>query len=76
MATRFVNKVRLVFEVELSLKDFFEHPTISGVVSVIRRLQLSKKGNVQSLASILNEIEKLSDEDVLAELEEYRQDYK
>ena len=67
-ATRFVNKIRLLFNVEVSLKDFFEDPTIAGVVAIIRRSQVSNVEHLPSLLSILDDIEKLSDDNVSSAL--------
>lgn len=67
-ATRLVNKIRLLFHIEISLKDFFEDPTIAGVVEIIRRSRATNVDNLQSLLSILDGIENMSDEDVSSAL--------
>ncbi len=68
-AVRFLNKVRLLFGLEISLKEFFKDPTLLAVVEMIRKSQLTEAGNCQLLLSILDYIEKLSDNEVSLALE-------
>lgn len=66
--TQLLARLRTRFKAELPLKDLFENPTIAGVAEM---LQKEQQGSQQTdrLASLLEQVEKLSDEEAKKLLE-------
>ncbi len=60
--TQLLSRLRSRFNAELPLKDLFENPTIAGVAQMLEKEQ---QGDTQKdkLASLLEQVEKLSDEE-------------
>ena len=66
--TQLLSRLREKFKAELPLKDLFENPTIAGVAEMLEK---EKQGASQAdkLASLLEKVEKLSDEEAKKLLE-------
>ncbi|MEE3956196.1 amino acid adenylation domain-containing protein [Peribacillus frigoritolerans] len=45
LATKVVSRIRNQFEVDISLREFYNHPTISGLASWLESLNSKKQGN-------------------------------
>jgi amino acid adenylation domain-containing protein/non-ribosomal peptide synthase protein (TIGR01720 family) len=70
LATRVVSRVRNAFSVDLSLRSLFETPTIAGLADhLAARGAESGGGDLDKIVQALEQLEALSDEDVLALLE-------
>lgn len=69
-ASRIVSKVYKDFQIEVPLKSLFESPTIAQMASVITRYQ-GEALDALRLATILDELESLSDEEVARLAGEY-----
>jgi amino acid adenylation domain-containing protein len=68
-ATQVISRVRRAFDIELPLRRLFETPTVAGLAVSIELGQRQGEGS-EALASILEELEQLSDDDVQARLTE------
>jgi acyl-CoA synthetase (AMP-forming)/AMP-acid ligase II/acyl carrier protein len=66
-ATQVMSRVRRAFDVELPLRRFFETPTVAGLALTIEDSQVLKEGH-EHLASILEDLEQLSDDEVEKQL--------
>jgi sulfoacetate-CoA ligase len=60
LATQVVSQVRNAFDVELSLRTFFENPTVAGLAAQVGPPR-AKQGRPGEIASVLTELESLSD---------------
>lgn len=69
MATQVVSRIREEFEVEISLRTLFEHPTAAGIAQAIAEVQ-AEALDENELNKLLDEIENLSDNDLEKYLEE------
>ena len=69
LATRLIHQISATFDVELSLGTIYDFPTIACLAKEIKQLQ-EKHGHLQEkrLEELLNEIESMSPEELLAEL--------
>ncbi|MDO8805007.1 MAG: amino acid adenylation domain-containing protein [Elusimicrobiota bacterium] len=72
LATRLINKVRLDFGVEISLKDFFYRPTFQGMAEAIQVFRSEQTDKGKALLAIVEQIERMSDSEVLTRLEQIR----
>lgn len=63
MATQLNSKIREIYQVDVSLRDFFEAPTIASLALEIAKTQADLQ-DTSKLETILSEIEDLSDEEV------------
>jgi len=63
LATQLITRVRDAFEIELPLQRLFEAPTVSSLAEVVDAAKLHE------IASLLDELDELSDEEVRALLE-------
>ena len=62
LATQVIARVINTFRVELSLRSFFEAPTVAGLAEVITQKQVANDGP-EDLDRMLTEVEALSDEE-------------
>jgi len=62
LATQFITRLRELFTVELSLRSFFESPTVNGLAKVIL-CKLVDQSSEADIGQLLSEIEGLSEED-------------
>jgi acyl carrier protein len=62
LATQIVARLRLIFQVELPLPALFETPTVAGLSGTLKSLCSSQED--EELADVLEELERLSDEEV------------
>jgi acyl-coenzyme A synthetase/AMP-(fatty) acid ligase/acyl carrier protein len=72
LATRIVVRIREAFQVELSLRTLFEHPTLADLAEQIdqRRSALLTPPDSERLAALLAQVQSLSDQEVNALLKE------
>jgi amino acid adenylation domain-containing protein len=66
LATQLVNRVRTTCSVNLPLRSVFEAPSVSGMATLIERLQNEAQSQTGRVADIINEINFLSDDEVEA----------
>lgn len=62
LATQLITRLREIFKVDLSLRSFFESPTVAGLAKIILDKLVDQSGDVD-LGQIVSEIEGLSEED-------------
>jgi acyl carrier protein len=65
LATVLISRMRDTFQVEFSVPDFFDAPTIAGLAGVIERYQI-QQADAEEVAEMLTELDELSDEEVRA----------
>ena len=63
LATQIISKLRQAFQVELPIRSLFEAPTVEGMVNVIAQ-SWGDREVVEEIARTLQEVEKLSPEEV------------
>ncbi len=63
MATQVVSRIREEFDVEISLRTLFEHPTVEGISQAITEAQAAHVDEGE-LNELLDELEGLSEEDI------------
>ncbi|HEX7186104.1 MAG TPA: amino acid adenylation domain-containing protein [Thermoanaerobaculia bacterium] len=68
LATQVVSRLTRDFEVDLSLRAFFEEPTVAGVSLAITREQM-RQGDPERMARLLAQVRSLSHEELKAFLE-------
>jgi len=66
LATQVISRLREALNVELRLREIFEHPTIGELAQVISQLQLQQMENEEK--EVLESISQLSEEEVAAML--------
>jgi acyl carrier protein len=66
LATQVISRLREALNVELRLREIFEHPTIGELAQVISRLQMQQMENEEK--EVLESISQLSEEEVAAML--------
>ncbi len=64
LATQAVNKLRELFGVDISLRNFFETPTIAKLAQRIDADRSELQSDVAAIAELLGAVQQLSDEDV------------
>ena len=62
LATQFVARIRARFEVDIPLKQLFEHPTIAELAEAIDQLKPEHTRTLDSIASLLQMVEDSSPE--------------
>jgi len=67
LAVQLLSRVRRVLKAEISLREFFDHPTIAAMAELIEGQ--GGDNELQRLEELFNEIEGMSSDDVRAELE-------
>ena len=72
LATQLVSRMRKLFNVELSLRRFFETPTISDLAELVLLSQAEQLG-AEKLAELSDEIQALSEEELKELLESEKQ---
>ncbi|MCA1606541.1 MAG: phosphopantetheine-binding protein, partial [Acidobacteria bacterium] len=65
LGTLLMSRVCDAFNTDLSLRNLFESPTIAGLARTITQHQI-EQANAQEIAAALRELDKLSDEEVMA----------
>lgn len=68
LATLLLSRVRSAFNVELSLRQILETPRVEGLALAVTRLQLERE-DAEEMASLLDEIEELTEEELDAAIE-------
>jgi hypothetical protein len=63
LATRIVGKAAKLFRTQLSLRDFFDNPTVAGYARVIVAAG-AKPGQAETIASLMEQIKSLTPEEV------------
>jgi hypothetical protein len=69
LAMQVVSRLRATFRVDLLLRCFFETPTVAGLALAVEDSQVLKEGH-EHLASILEDLEELSDDEVKKQLKD------
>jgi acyl carrier protein len=69
-ATQLVSRLRESFHADLSLRAFFETPTVAGVAQAITSLQAEQDDH--EALEILAMLEQLSEEEIAAEIQKRR----
>jgi acyl carrier protein len=64
MALQVLSRLRRAFQVEVSVRVFFEVPTVAGLAKAIEQSRLIKEKDDKDLAQILIEVERLSEDQV------------
>ena len=70
LATQFISRVREAFDVEVSLRTLFEHPTVVELAERIERLKQTEQTQVSKIAEMLKKVKHLSEDEVMALLHE------
>jgi len=70
LATQFISRVREAFDVEVSLRTLFEHPTVAELAERIERLKQAEQAQVGKIAEMLKKVKHLSEDEVMALLHE------
>ncbi len=70
LATQFISRVREAFDVEVSLRTLFEHPTVAELAERIERLRQTEPAQGDKIAEILEKVKHLSEDEVMALLHE------
>jgi len=63
LATQLISRIRETFDVELTLRRFFEMATVEGLAQAIVDAQGDEQGEAAALAALLAELDELSDEE-------------
>jgi FkbH-like protein len=63
LATVLLSRVRDAFDVELSLHNFFNAPTVAGLAGLIEEAQI-EQADKNEIAEMIQELDQLSDEEV------------
>jgi amino acid adenylation domain-containing protein len=66
LATQIVARLRVIFQVELPLPALFDTPTVAGLSGILKSLCSTQED--EELADVLEELERLSDEEVRTRL--------
>jgi FkbH-like protein len=71
LATQVMSRVHDLFDVELSMKRFFDTPTVAGVSGAIIESKIEESGSGE-ISVMLNELDDLSDDEIKILLSEER----
>lgn len=72
LATQVVSRVREAYGVEVTLRSLFEHPTVAGLAQVIEKAHKTELADLDSILDVVHRVDKLSNEQVLWELDEHK----
>jgi surfactin family lipopeptide synthetase C len=64
LATQVISRLREVFSIDFPLRYLFENPTIAELAQRVSEQQIQQAENNDDLARILNEVDRLSEEEV------------
>jgi amino acid adenylation domain-containing protein len=71
LATQVVNKLRNLCAVDLPLRVFFEQPTVAALARWVEAARHEARGEVDSLARLLEQVKQMSDDEVTALLAQH-----
>ena len=60
-AVQFISRLRKLFQVEITIDEFFESPTIAGIASALRRIE-EAAGQVNAIAELRRQMDGMSPE--------------
>lgn len=63
MATQIITRIKNIFQVDISLRQLFELPTVANLALVVAKAQ-TEQVDAEQLSGLLDELEELSDEEV------------
>src|SRR5581483_936404 len=72
LAVRALARIRTALLVDLLLDSFFAEPTIAGLASVIEQIYGQEQQKREKAAQLLQNLEQLSDEEVMSRLRKER----
>jgi acyl transferase domain-containing protein/acyl carrier protein len=64
MAVQFISRLRESFQLHLPLRTLFENPTVAALAQAIRELSHTEEQSREEIARILEEVEKLSEDEL------------
>ncbi|HEX7317732.1 MAG TPA: beta-ketoacyl synthase N-terminal-like domain-containing protein [Pyrinomonadaceae bacterium] len=70
LAVQITSRVRETLRVEVAMRSVFENPTIAGLVESIERSRRESGADAEQLAEVLDMVEQMSEEELLALLAE------
>jgi acyl carrier protein len=70
LAVQITSRVRETLRAEVAMRSVFENPSVAGLVESIERSRQASGGEAERLAEVLDLVEQLSEEELLAMLAE------